>query len=230
MNTGNINCAAGGLFHMSGEAQKRVFHAMRLCLAATLLAAASAQTSLAKPAKSQLTQRGPAGGLSELMCKNGGREAKLTASRVRKGDRHYLEFRTRILPGSPSGHLYVVFGELDARSNVVSRYQTGLMPVGSILGFYRGTLAPVPGKTEPQYLDCYGGTLGAWRISVSAAQYNAIVRKARASLKPPPLWSMFGHNCNHFAAEFGDLAGLQRPKNPALPSVSYLPAYIEANK
>jgi hypothetical protein len=211
---------------MSGE---RICCAIWIRLAATLLAAGPMQTSLAEQA-SQAPKNSASGALGGLACKNGGRIAALSASRVKKGERHYIEFRTRLLPGSPSGHLYVVFGELDARSNVVSRYQTGLMPVGSILGFYGGTLAPVPGKTEPQHLDCYGRTLSAWRISVSAAQYKAIVRKARASLKQPPLWSMFGHNCNHYAAEFGDLAGLLRPKNPALPSVSYLPAYIEANK
>ena len=171
-----------------------------------------------------------ASGMEELVCANGGREAKLTASRIRKGHLAYIEFRTRILPGSPSGHLYIVFGDLNAAGKPVSRYQTGLMPAGSIVGFYGGTLAPVPGKTRPQYLDCHGGTLGAWRVSLTAAQYRAVVRKARASLAEPPLWSMFGHNCNHFAAGFGDLAGLKRPKNSALPSVSYLPAYIEANR
>ena len=171
-----------------------------------------------------------AAGMEELVCENGGRAAKLTASRIRKGDRAYIEFRTRILPGSPSGHLYIVFGELDAKANSVSRYQTGLMPVGSIAGFYGGTLAPVPGTARPQYLDCHGGTLGAWRVSVTDSQYRAIVRKARADLARPPLWSMFGNNCNHFAAGFGDLAGLKRPENSALPSVSYLPAYIEANR
>ncbi len=168
--------------------------------------------------------------LKELTCKNGGREAKLSASRIRKGDPAYIEFRTRILPGSPSGHLYIVFGELDANAKAVSRYQTGLMPAGSIAGFYGGTLSPVPGVTRPQYLDCQRGTLGAWRVSVSAAQYAVIVRKARAGLAQPPLWSMFGYNCNHFAADFGYLAGLKRPKNSALPSVSFLPAYIDANR
>ena len=222
-----IKNAAGILFRMSGECAP---HAIRIGLAAALLAAGPVQTSFAEQAARQAPKISPSGALDGLTCKNGGRIAALSASRVKKGGRHYLEFRTRLLPGSPSGHLYVVFGELDARLNVVSRHQTGLMPVGSILGFYGGTLAPLPGKTSPQYLDCYGGTLSAWRISVSAAQYNAIVRKARASLRQPPLWSMFGYNCNHYAAEFGDLAGLRRPKNPALPSVSYLPAYIEANK
>ena len=198
--------------------------------AITALTALSLLISACPPAFALEKKPAIASGMEELVCKNGGRAAKLTASRIRKGHPAYIEFRTRILPGSPSGHLYIVFGELDPAGKPVSRQQTGLMPVGSIVGFYGGTLAPVPGKTRPQYLDCHGGTLGAWRVSVTAAQYRAIVRKARAGLARPPLWSMFGHNCNHFAAGFGDLAGLKRPKNSALPSVSYLPAYIEENR
>ena len=199
---------------------------------AAVLALATLGVSVLAAAPSHALERASAElpGLQELSCRNGGRAAKLSASRIRKGDPAYIEFRTRILPGSLSGHLYIVFGELDANAKPVSRYQTGLMPAGSIVGFYGGTLATVPGKTRPQYLDCHGGTLGAWRVSVSAAQYRAIVRKARLSLAKPPLWSMFGHNCNHFAAGFGDLIGLRRPKNSALASVSYLPAYIEANR
>jgi hypothetical protein len=205
-----------------GEGQMRRLLSFSAVLALTFCAAL--------PARGFDGKSGPPSFMRELTCKNGGRAARLSASRIRKGDRAYIEFRTRLLPGSPSGHMYIVFGELDGNSKPLSRYQTGLMPVGSVAGFYGGTLAPVPGKTRPQYLDCYGGTLGAWRVSVSDAQYAAVVRKARAGLAQPPLWSMFKFNCNHFAAGFGDLAGLKRPKNPALPSVSFLPAYIEANR
>jgi hypothetical protein len=226
-NGGNIALGHGGSFRIFGEGKVTGFGRLG---AISLLTALALLHSTSLPALALEKKAAASSGMEELACKNGGREAKLSASRIAKGDRAYIEFRTRILPGTPSGHLYIVFGELGANAKVVSRYQTGLMPVGSIAGFYGGTLAPVPGMIWPQYLDCHGGTLGAWRVSVSAAQYAAIIRKARASLAQPPLWSMFGHNCNHFAAEFGDLAGLRRPKNSALPSVSYLPAYIEANK
>ena len=155
---------------------------LRSFTAALALAALGVPIIAAAPAHALEKTAAAVPGFQELSCKNGGQPANLTASRIRKGDPAYIEFRTRHLPGSPSGHLYIVFGELDANTRPVSRYQTGLMPVGFIAGFYGGTLAPVPGKTRPQYLDCHGGTLGAWRVSVTAAQYRAIVRKARASL------------------------------------------------
>jgi hypothetical protein len=225
-NGGNIASGLGGSFQISGKVQMR---GEMYCLQLILVTALSWGFGLA-PSYAHEKKAPAKSGMQDLVCGNGGRAAKLTTSRIRKGDRAYIEFRTRLLPGAPSGHMYVVFGELDARSKVLSRYQTGLMPVGSIAGFYGGTLAPVPAKTKPQYLDCHGGVLSAWRVSLNQAQYRAITRRAGAALAQPPLWSMFGHNCNHFAAEFGDIAGLRRPKNPALPSVSYLPAYIEANK
>jgi hypothetical protein len=205
-----------------GEGQMKRFVSFSAFLALTFC--------VALPARGLDGKSGQPSFMRELTCKNGGVAARLTASRIRNGDRAYIEFRTRLLPGSPSGHMYIVFGELAGNSKPLSRYQTGLMPQGSIAGFYGGTLAPMPGKTQPQYLDCHAGRLGAWRVSVSDAQYAAIVRKARASLARPPLWCMFGYNCNHFAVAFGDLAGLKRPKNTALPSVSFLPAYIEANR
>jgi hypothetical protein len=50
-----------------------------------------------------------------------GRAEKLSASRVRCGDPAYIEFRLRAAPSVPSGHLYVVFGRLDADGKPMTR-------------------------------------------------------------------------------------------------------------
>jgi hypothetical protein len=216
---------------MCGEEWMMVWfsRAVRLAAMAALVCAAPFHAAIAKQAKSEAPQIQPGGGLSELACANGGREARLTASRVRKGDRHYVEFRTRTYPGSPSGHMYVVFGELDESGNTASRYHIGLAPDGLAIGFIGGALVKVPAHVEPRYMECSGGVIDAWRISISASQYAAVSRKARASLIKPPLWSMFSFNCNHFAAGFGDIIGLRRPQSQNLTAALYLPAYIKAN-
>ncbi len=203
--------------------------AIGLGTAAALMAAASLQGAGSKQAMGAPPQVMPASGLSALACGNGGREAALTASRIKQGDRHYLEFRTRTYPGSPSGHMYVVFGELDAGGKVLSRYHIGLAPDGLAIGFIGGALVEVPAHVTPRYMECSGGVIDAWRISISPAQYAAVTRKARASLLKPPLWSMFKFNCNHFAAQFGDIVGLKHPQSPNLTAALYLPAYIRAN-
>jgi hypothetical protein len=71
--------------------------------------------------------------------------------------------------------------------------------------------------------------IDSWRISVTEKEYQSILSRARAKLAKPPLWNMFRYNCNHFAAEFGDLIGLRKPKNKNLPAFAYLPAYMQAN-
>ena len=199
-----------------------------LAIIGALLAAAPMQGGFAKQAKPAAAPI-KTGSLSYLACANGGREAKLTASRLRKGERHYLEFRTRSYPGTPSGHMYVVFGELDAGGKAISRYHIGLAPDGLAIGFLGGALVKVPAHVTPRYMECSGGVIDAWRISVSSSQYAAVARKARASLLKPPLWSMFGFNCNHFAAGFGDIIGLKRPQDRNLTAALYLPAYVKAN-
>lgn len=204
--------------------------AVRLGVIAAFMSAALFPTAEANQSKDQPPQAKSASGLSALTCKNGGREVKLTASRVKKGARHYLEFRTRSYPGSPSGHMYVVFGELSGQGKVTSRYHIGLAPNGLAIGFIGGALMEVPAHLEPRYLECNGSAIDAWRVSISPAHYAAVARKARSSLLNPPLWSMFGFNCNHFAASFGDIIGLKHPKSRNLMASLYLPAYIRANQ
>jgi hypothetical protein len=205
-------------------------YAVRLGSIAALVTALLVHDGAARQAQGGPAQSAYSAGLGELACKNGGRDAMLSASSVKKGDRHYLEFRTRIYPGWPSGHMYVVFGELDASGKVTSRYHIGLAPDGLALGFIGGALVDVPAHLKPNFMECSGGVIDAWRISISPAQYAAVTRRAQSSLLKPLLWSMFRYNCNHFAAGFGDIIGLKHPQIPNLTAALYLPAYIKANK
>ena len=89
------------------------------------------------------------GEFPQLTCAKYGKplggDAKLTASRVRKGDPYYIEFRYRKSYAIISGHMYDVFGRLDKSGNVLTRQYIGLFPSGSILGLYGGAIVPVRG-------------------------------------------------------------------------------------
>lgn len=158
-----------------------------------------------------------------------GSAVKLTANRTKPGDPAYIEFRQRLSPGIPSGHLYVVFGRLDAQGKPVTRQYNGLFPKGSLIGLYGGALIPMPSELTPSYADCHFATGAAYRVSLSESQYQQLLSKVRANLAHPPLWTMFGFNCNNYAASLGSVAGLVEPANRALPSFAYIYAYIEAN-
>jgi hypothetical protein len=190
--------------------------------------AVSNQTFAAQASAGPITPSGP--DIPDVFCSKGIYKAKLSASSVTAGDPAYIEFRSRLTTLIPSGHMYVVFGRLDPDGKPVSSHIVGLFPKGSLLGMYGGAVAWVPAQVKPYMLECsVSAVIDSWRISVSEDQYQAILARARAKLAKPPLWNMFGYNCNHFAAEFGDLIGLRKPGNKNLPAFAYLPAYMQAN-
>jgi hypothetical protein len=158
-----------------------------------------------------------------------GNEAKLTASRVKKGDPYYIEFRYRKSYAIISGHMYDTFGRLDANGNVLTRQYIGLFPSGSILGLYGGAIVPVPGELLPSSRDCGYAPGAAYRVSLTADQYQRLLAKVREALAHPPLWHMEAYNCNHFAAGLGAVAGLKLPEESLLPSFAYIHAFIRAN-
>jgi hypothetical protein len=169
----------------------------------------------------------------ELTCARYGNpmgvDAPLTASRVRKGDPYYIEFRYRFSYAIISGHMYDVFGRLDANGRPITRQYIGLFPAGGILGLYGGAIVPVPGELKPSVRDCTYKPGAAYRVSLTARQYRALLAKVRAALAHPPVWQMEVYNCNHFAAGLGSVAGLKPPANRLLPSFAYIHAFIRAN-
>ncbi|WP_157944667.1 hypothetical protein [Mangrovicella endophytica] len=170
--------------------------------------------------------------LKGLTCSNNGgmgRTVPLTASRVRAGDPAYIEFRGRMSPAIPSGHMYVAFGRLDAAGNPVSRYHIGSYPKGYVVGLYGGALVPMPVELEPSILDCSMGTFDAYRVSLTEEQYKKLLAKVAYYRRNPPTWTMFGFNCNNFAASLGSVAGLREPVGRAVPTFAYVQAYIRAN-
>lgn len=170
----------------------------------------------------------------ELSCARHGRPngepARLTAQRVSPGHTAYIEFRQRLSPAIPSGHLYVVFGRLDDGGQPVTRNYIGLYPAGYLLGLYGGAVVPMPANLAPNYADCRFRTQAAYRVSLSEAQYRRLTREVRRVLADPPRWHMAAYNCNHFGASLGTVVGLQAPRNWLLPAFAYIHALIEANE
>lgn len=170
--------------------------------------------------------------LKGLTCKNNngmGRTEKLTASRVTPGDPAYMEFRGRMSPAIPSGHMFVTFGRLDAAGQPTSRNYIGSYPKGLLLGLYGGAVVPMPVDLEPSILDCTLPAFDSYRVSLSEAQYDRLLAKVAYYRRNPPTWTLFGFNCNNFAASLGTVAGLHAPLNTALPSFAYVQAFINAN-
>lgn len=153
-----------------------------------------------------------------------------TASRIRPGDPYYMEFRERDARYIGSGHTFVVFGALDKQGQPLTRQYIGLFPLGGPAGFAAGAAVPVPAQLTPEPGDCNITPDVVYRVSLTRAQYQQLVAKVREKLAHPPLWSMVVYNCNQFAAELGEVAGLKTPFSIMVPANAFLHAYIRANE
>jgi len=114
----------------------------------------------------------------------------------------------------PTGHLHLVYGELDQNAEPNSFNYVGLFPKGSVFGLYTGIFLPIGirGDLEPSLLDCSFKPVGAYRVSITAAQYRKLLNRIAERRQTPPDWRMLSYNCNHFAAELGETVGLKSPK------------------
>lgn len=153
-----------------------------------------------------------------------------TVSRMRAGDPYYMEFRERDARYIGSGHTFVVFGALDKQGRPLTRQYIGLFPLGGPAGFAVGAAVPVPAQLTPEPGDCNIKPAVVYRVSLTKAQYQALAAKVREKLAHPPLWSMVVYNCNQFAAELGEVAGLKTPFSIMVPANAFLHAYIRANE
>lgn len=198
-----------------------------------LAAALAGCQSMSMQGSADMAPLGYAVDFPKLTCaswgKPQGRNDKVTASRVKPGDPAYIEFRLRAALSVPSGHLYVVFGRLDANGKPVTRQYIGLFPNLGPVGLYAGAVMPISAQLEPDFNDCTFPATAAYRVSLTEDQYQRLLGKVRATLANPPKWRMFGFNCNNFAASMGTVAGLREPANRNLPSFSYIYEYIKVN-
>jgi hypothetical protein len=227
--------AVGGVLTAAAmKLHKGVFvQAFAKARALVLAAALAGCQSTSMDGTASMAPIGYAAEFPKLTCtswgKPQGRADKLTAKRVKAGDPAYMEFRLRAALSVPSGHLYVVFGRLDAEGKPATRQYMGLFPDLGPVGLYAGAVVPMPAQLEPDFNDCTFPASAAYRVSLTEEQYQRLLGKVRGYLANPPKWRMFGFNCNNFAATLGEAAGLREPANRNQPSFSYIHAYIKAN-
>jgi hypothetical protein len=138
--------------------------------------------------------------------------------------RFFVEFRAR--NAASYGHMYVMYGEVNDRHEVINSEIAGFFPAGdsgkcvncSVYYWTMGHVVPVPaeigtsdGDLEEQYV------LARYRVWVDAAQYRrlvAYIRQRKTHLGP---WHAFLNNCVTFGR---DVAVFLNMKVPVLMAVS----------
>jgi hypothetical protein len=142
--------------------------------------------------------------------------------------RYFVEFRAR--NAVSYGHMYVMFGEVNGRHEIVKSEVAGFFPAGderdcvncSVYNWTIGHVLPVPseigasdGDLEEQYV------LARFRVWVDAQQYQSLVAwiNERKAQKRP--WNAFFSNCVTFGR---DVASFLKVKLPTL--IAFAPSVV----
>jgi hypothetical protein len=132
--------------------------------------------------------------------------------------RFFVEFRAR--NAASYGHMYVMYGEVNARREVIRSQIAGFIPAGdtqtcvncSVYNWTIGHVIPVPselgasdGDLEEQYV------LARYRVWIDAAQYKrlvAYIKYRKAHLGP---WHALLNNCVTFGRDVAVFLNLKVP-------------------
>jgi hypothetical protein len=141
------------------------------------------------------------------------------ATRATAAGKHYfVEFRGR--SAASYGHLYVMYGEVNGRGEVLKSRIAGLYPAGdkqdcencSLANWTIGHMIFVPSGTTATDGDLEEKYVTArYRVMLTKAQYqklNAYITKFQAD---PPLWHALWRNCVSFGRDIANVLDLKVP-------------------
>jgi hypothetical protein len=148
-----------------------------------------------------------------------------------RSKRFFVEFRAR--NAASYGHMYVMYGEVNERREIIRSEIAGLFPAGdgrdcencSVYNWTVGHVVPVTseigvsdGDLEEQYV------LARYRVWIDAAQYKSLVayiKERKAHLAP---WHAFLNNCVTFGRDVAVFLHLNVPPMTRIaPSVVMYP-------
>ena len=132
--------------------------------------------------------------------------------------RYFIEFRARA--AASYGHMYVLYGQVNGRDEIVKSRIAGLHPAGdaencfncSLFNWTIGHIVPVPSETGASDGDLEEKYVTArYRVWLTRAEYkkvDAYIRKLQAD---SPLWNALWNNCVGFGRKIAEFMGLKVP-------------------
>ncbi len=147
-----------------------------------------------------------------------GKATTVTLSADHTPTRYFVEFRGR--SAASYGHMYVMYGIVNARGEIVESKIAGLHPAGdaencyncSLLAWTVGHVIFVPSETGASDGDLEEKYVTArYRVWVNRGEYLAVARYIRKFRARAPLWNALWKNCVGFGR---DVATFMRLKIP----------------
>lgn len=165
-------------------------------------------------------------------CKSGwGTQAKkVDANRYTPGHRYYIEIRMRHTPPLPVGHTYTAYGRLDENGKKLDESLVMLAPKGGYAGAAAASSVPMPSVMTPTASDCNIKPVAAYRVSLSDAQYESLLKEIKQAKIDRPKYKLFLYNCNHFTSRISESVGIKTPKNKYTSSLVYMYDIIRENE
>lgn len=132
-------------------------------------------------------------------------------------DLYYIDFRART--AESYGHTFAMFGQRNARGDILTREVAGLHPAStSVVPYLLGHLIPVPSETGPSDGDLDDRYMTAnYRIDLNKAQYDDVVAYIRRLQASSPVWHAVAYNCSAFVSDIAQHMGLRTPNSLLLP-------------
>jgi hypothetical protein len=160
--------------------------------------------------------------------------ASIPSNKYNPSHRFFVEFRAR--SAASYGHLYVMYGEVNPRGEVIRSEIAGFIPAGdsrtcvncSVYNWTLGHVIPVEseigpsdGDLEEQYV------LARYRVWIDAAQYKRLVSYINYRKANRGLWHALLNNCVTFGRDVAVFLNLKVPVTMAVtPSVLMYPKNV----
>src|SRR6478672_6881731 len=131
---------------------------------------------------------------------------------------YFVEFRSRA--AATYGHMYVIYGQLNGRGEIIKSDIAGLHPAGdandcdncSVITWTLGHLLFVPSETGASDGDLEEKYVTArYRIMVDAATFKTVSAHIAEMKRDTPLWNALWRNCVSFGNDIAKYVGLKTP-------------------
>lgn len=137
---------------------------------------------------------------------------------ISPGHRYFVEFRSRA--AASYGHMYVLYGQVNDRGEIIRSAIAGLHPAGdandcincSVIPWTIGHIIFVPAETgasdgdlEEKYVT------SRYRVMLDAAKYKKVFAYIKKLQAENPLWNALWRNCVSFGKDIAQYIGLQTP-------------------
>lgn len=134
------------------------------------------------------------------------------------GNRYFVEFRGRA--AASYGHMYVLYGQVNERGEIIKSEIAGLHPAGdanncencSLFPWMIGHVIFVPAETgasdgdlEEKYVT------SRYRVMLDEAHYRRVAAYIKKLQAENPLWNALWRNCVSFGRDIAQYMGLRTP-------------------